>query len=109
MPTATPRLRPISNGRRIHLNNLGIRCHVGRTAKTNGKVLFASKQQDNVGFANLGGSSIQAALKKSEDVRVIVRDQAARLLFRQHRQAGGFDESLQRHRRREYNRQRFQQ
>src|SRR6516164_4952978 len=69
---------------------------MGRTAKANGKVLFTSQEQDYIRLANLGGGSIQATLKKSEDVGVIVGYQAARLLFRQHRQASRFDESLQR-------------
>src|SRR5262245_29319461 len=68
---------------------------MGRTAKPDGKVLLTSQQQNNVGFANLGGRSIQAALKKSENVWVIIRNQTARLLFRQHRHACGFDETLE--------------
>src|SRR5262245_29666896 len=79
--------------RRIDLYDLSIGCHVGWTAKTDGKVLLASQQQNNVGVANLGGGSIQAALEKSEHVWVIIRYQTARLLLRQHRQTGGFDEA----------------
>src|SRR4029077_12802460 len=68
----------------------------GRTAKADGEVLFASQEQDYIRLANLGGRSIQNALEKSEHIGGIVRYEAARLLFRQHRQASRFDESLQR-------------
>src|SRR5215471_12365843 len=68
--------------RRIDLDDLSIGCYMGRTAKTDGKVLLSSQQQNNVGSAHLGGGSIQAALEKSEDVWVIIRDQATRLLLR---------------------------
>src|SRR4029077_20538255 len=68
----------------------------GRTAKADGEVLFASQEQDYIRLANLGGRSIQNALEKSEHIGGIVRYEAARLLFRHHRQASRFDESLQR-------------
>ena len=71
--------------RGVDLDDLRAGCNVGRPAKADGEVLFATQQHDDIGVADLGGGAIQASLEKSEGVRMIVGNRAARLLFRKHR------------------------
>jgi hypothetical protein len=64
------------------------------TAKADDEILLAAEQHHHIGVAEFRRGAIQAALEITKNVRVIVGNQAARLFFRNHRQASGFEEVL---------------
>ena len=66
-----------------------------RPTKTNDEILLAPQEYDHIGVADFCRGAIQAALEKSESVRMIVGNKSTRLLFGHDRHARGFDETLQ--------------
>ncbi len=77
------------------MDDLGVGGHVGRTAESDGIVLLASQQNDQIGIPDLGSCPVQSPLKKSKAVGMAVGQQTPGLSFGQHGYAGGFGKLLE--------------
>ena len=88
-------IAPDFGGRRVNLDDFGIRGDIRRPAEPDRVILLAAQHNYQVGIAQLAGGPVQAALKEPESVGMIIRQQPPSLPFGQYRGAGGFGKGLQ--------------